>query len=133
MASGTQELFANLAEKEKLRGHHSPEGLAMRVLCRAMNGWSTDSLGAEDVLILCDQAVADWLRTRLKISSWSGIGFTHLLVSASERNWISGSEALRLRAIHEARSALQSGAGTMTDADIEAGMMFCIDLIDKRW
>ena len=60
-------IFANLTEKERLKGHHSAEGRALKTLSRALNGWSPGSLAPLDVLVLCDQAVEDWLKARLKL------------------------------------------------------------------
>jgi hypothetical protein len=70
MAFDAQAIFANLAEKERIKGHHSPEGRAIRTLSRALNGWSTGTLTRRDVIVLCDQAIADWLNTRLQRSAW---------------------------------------------------------------
>src|SRR5437867_474602 len=69
MSFDPQAIFANLTEQEKIKGHHSPEGRAIRTLSRALNSWSTNNLSARDVLVLCDQAVEDWLKARLRISA----------------------------------------------------------------
>ena len=66
MTFDAQAIFANLAEKERIKGHHSPEGRAIRTLGRALSGWSTGVLAPPDVVVLCDQAVEDWLKGRLK-------------------------------------------------------------------
>ena len=76
MTFDPQAIFANLVEKERLKGHHSPEGRAIRILSRAMNGWSSGNLAALDVLVLCDQALEDWLKARLKLSAWSNTEFS---------------------------------------------------------
>ena len=77
-----QEIFANLVEKEKIKGHHSPEGRAIRTLSRGLNGWSAGNLSPRDVIALCDQAVEDWLKTRQRLSSWSAKTLPALLVAA---------------------------------------------------
>ena len=41
MSFDAQAIFANLAEKERIKGHHSPEGRAIRTLSRALSGWSS--------------------------------------------------------------------------------------------
>ena len=46
-----QTMFANLTEKERLKGHHSAEGRAIRTLSRAMNGWSSGNFAALDMLV----------------------------------------------------------------------------------
>ena len=60
-------IFANLAEQERLKGHHSPEGRAIRTLSRALSGWVAKNLAADDVVVLCAQAVEDWLKARLAV------------------------------------------------------------------
>ena len=72
-------IFANLAEKERVKGHHSPEGRAIRTLSRAMHGWSSGNLSILDVLVVCDQAMEDWLKARLRLSAWSTQDFPTLL------------------------------------------------------
>ena len=59
MPFNAQLVYANLVEKERVKGHHSPEGRAIRVLSRALSGWSSSDLSARDVVVLCDQAVED--------------------------------------------------------------------------
>ena len=69
MPFDAQAIFANLAEKEQIKGHHSPEGRAIRTLSRALSGWSSEKIFRPvDVIVLCDQAVEDWLKARLKRS-----------------------------------------------------------------
>ena len=55
-------IFANLAEQERLKGHYSPEGQAIRVLSRALNGWSTATLTGRDARLLSEQVVVEGLR-----------------------------------------------------------------------
>jgi len=62
MSFDPQAIFANLAEKERIKGHHSPEGRAIRTLSRGLHGFSSGSLSGRDVVVLCDQAVEDWLK-----------------------------------------------------------------------
>ena len=40
MKFDAQAIFANLTEKERVKGHHSAEGQAIRTLGRALNGGS---------------------------------------------------------------------------------------------
>ena len=75
MTFDPQAIFANLAEKERVKGHHSAEGRAIRTLSRAMNGWSSGSLSALDVVVLCDQSLEDWLKARLKAVGLVDTGF----------------------------------------------------------
>jgi hypothetical protein len=130
MSFDFQDLFASLAEKEKLKGHHSPEGQAIRTLGRALNGWSTASLSGRDVLALSHQAVEDWLKSRLKLSSWSRRDWRELIAAGLKKNLLTSAEAVRLRKIHNAR--------LHDDQELSAGevkefLEFCIRLVEKRW
>lgn len=132
MGFDAKEMFANLAEKERIKGHHSPEGRAIRVLSRALNGWSGGSLSGRDVVVLCDQAVEDWLHARLNKSPWSIQPVPELVRGALARQWVSDSEAERLQSLHRLRA---SGAepAEVSAPDVEAALEFCIGLIDKHW
>jgi len=130
MSSDLQTLFVNLAEKERIKGHHSPEGRAIRTLSRALNGWAAGSLLGKDVLVLCEQALEDWLKTRLKFSSWSTLGIGELAVAAAAQGLITDTEAADLKRISAARSRLRD----QVDArDVEDALEFCIHLVEKHW
>lgn len=95
MPFDAQSIFANLAEKERIRGHHSPEGRAIRTLSRALSGWASGSLAHRDVVVLCDQAVEDWLKARLRRSPWSMQSVPALLPDALAHHWVTPSDADR--------------------------------------
>src|SRR5918994_2647772 len=97
MSFDPQAIFANLAEKERVRGHHSPEGRAIRTLSRALNGFSSGNLSQRDVIVLCDQAIEDWLKARCKISPWSVRSLPELLVTAVQERRIRRPDAARLQ------------------------------------
>ena len=86
MTLDARKTFANLAEKEKLKGHHSPEGQAIRIFSRALNGWEVGNLSVLDVLVVCEQAMEDWLKARLSIKPWSSRGLSELLAKGIERH-----------------------------------------------
>jgi len=130
MPFDAQAIFANLAEKERIIGHHSPEGQAIRVLSRALSGWSAGTLSRRDVVVLCDQAVEDWLNARLKKSPWSIQSVPQLVPAALAVQWITAADAERLRSIHELRAA---DAAEISAREAEDALEFCIDLIDKHW
>ena len=131
MAFDAQELFANLAEKEKIKGHHSPEGRAIRVLSRALSGWSSGDLSPRDVIVLCDQAVEEWLKVRLRRSPWSAQALPALIQDALKNNVITRLEAARLQKVRHLRSALRDGS--ISKRYVETTLEFCIELIEKRW
>jgi hypothetical protein len=132
MSFDAQAIFANLAEKERIKGHHSPEGRAMRTLSRALNGWSSGSLAHGDVMVLCDQAVEDWLKARLRRSPWSIQPVPALLPAALADHWITRSDVQCLLRLHEMRP--QAGeAREISAPEVQAALEFCIELIDKHW
>lgn len=125
-------IYANLAEKERVKGHHSPEGRAIRTLTRALHGWSTGNLSAADVLVLCDQAIEDWLKARLKISPWSAPNLPKLMTTAVENEWITRMEAVRLQRIHHARSRLRDD-GAVSAQTVESALETCIQVVERHW
>ena len=131
MSFDAQGIFANLAEKERLKGHHSPEGRAIRTLSRALHGWSSGNLSAADVVVLCDQAVEDWLKATMKVSEWSAIGLIELIVMAVQTNLLMPTEAARLRRVHETRSRLPMAA--VVAADAEKTLEYSIQIVEERW
>jgi hypothetical protein len=133
MTFDSRAIFANLIEKERLKGHHSAEGRAIRTLGRAMNGWSSGNLSALDVLVLCDQTLEDWLKARLKVSPWATQDFPTLLKKVVGKGLITRMEAVRLQKLHNARSSARE-VGSVTDAnEVEAALEFCIQLVEKYW
>jgi hypothetical protein len=131
MALDSQALFANLAERERVHGHHSPEGQAIRMLGRALDGWSSGNLGAADVLGVCMQAVEDWLKRCLKLSPWSAQSLTSLLAAAVGANLLQPSDAERLQILHRYRAELATRA--LTSAEIEAVLETTIGIVEQHW
>jgi hypothetical protein len=127
-----QAIFANLAEKERIKGHHSPEGRAIRTLTRALHGWSTSNLSPADVLVLCDQAIEDWLKARLKVSPWSAPDLPKLMTTALNNELITRLEAVRLQRIHNARSRLRDD-GAVSAPTVESALETCIQVVEKHW
>lgn len=129
----TQDIFAHLAEREKTKGHHSPEGRAIRTLSRALSGWSVKLLSGADALILCDQCMEDWLRLVFNLPSWSGPPYLELIAKAQEEALIAEAEAQRLRRLHARRAALRSEEGGVRAAEVVATLKFCIQLVQRYW
>jgi hypothetical protein len=126
-----QAIFANLAEKERVKGHRSPEGRAIRTLSRALSGWLAKNLSDDDVVVLCDQAVEDWLKARLKVSPWSAKSRTELPAKAVEMNLVTKMEALSLQRIHHLR--VHSSQQTVGQAEVEAALESCMQTVDRHW
>ena len=132
MPFDAQEIFANLAEKEKIKGHHSPEGRAIRVLSRALSGWSSVDLSPRDVIVLCDQAVEDWLKARLQRSPWSAQSLPALIVDAINKNLITRMEGVRLEKVRNGRARSDDEA-QISNVEVESALEFCIELIENHW
>jgi ATP-dependent Clp protease ATP-binding subunit ClpA len=132
MGFDAQSIFANLAEQERIKGHHSPEGRAIRTLSRALSGWSSADLSARDVIVLCDQAVEDWLKARLQRSPWSAQPLAALIVDAINKNLITRMEAVRLEKVRNARARPDDEA-QISKVEVESALEFCIQLIEKHW
>jgi hypothetical protein len=130
MTFDPQAIFANLAEKERLKGHHSPEGQAIRVLSRALNGWSTATLSGRDVWLLCEQAVEDWLKSRLKVSAWSRRELSELIPAALEKQLLTPLEAARLLRICSRRVRDEQ---KLSAHNVDRTLEFCFRLVEKRW
>jgi hypothetical protein len=132
MPFDTKAVFANLAEKERIKGHHSPEGRAIRTLSRALSGMSSGDLSARDVLVLCDQAVEDWLKTRLKRSPWSTPALPILAAAAVKNGLVSRMDAVKLQRIRNLR-ARADDEQRIASGEVERALEFCIELIEKHW
>src|SRR5262245_7933917 len=133
MTFDPQAIFASLAEKERLKGHHSAEGRAIRTLSRAMNGWSSGNLSALDVLVLCDQSLEDWLKARLKFSPWAAQDFPTLLQKAAVKGLLTRMEAVRLQKLHHTRTHARKEGGATAAHEVEAALEFSIKLVERYW
>jgi hypothetical protein len=133
MTFDPQAMFANLAEKERLKGHHSAEGRAIRTLSRAVNGWSAGNLATLDVLVLCDQSLEEWLKARLKLSAWSTQNFPRLLEKAVVKGLITRMEAVRLQKLRNTRARARDERTALAAHDVEAALEFSIQLIERYW
>ena len=133
MSFDAKSIFANLAEKERIKGHHSPEGRAIRTLSRALSGLSSGSLSRRDVMVLCDQAMEDWLKARCKLSPWSTRNLPELLVEAVEAQWITRLEAVRLEKLRNKRNTLHDERADVPAQEVESALLFCIELIERHW
>jgi hypothetical protein len=133
MSFDPQAIFANLAEKERIKGHHSAEGRAIRTLSRAMNGYSCGNLSGRDVVVLCDQAIEDWLKAKCKVSPWSVRGLPELLARAVQESWISRLEAVRVQKLRNARQSIDQQGGDVPGLEVQSTLRFCLELIERQW
>ena len=133
MSFDPQAIFANLAEKEKIKGHHSTEGRAIRTLSRALSGYSSGNLSARDVLALCDQTIEDWLKAKCKLSPWSTRSLPALVITAVQVGWISRLEAVRLQKLRSARESIDQQSAKIPAPEVESALKFCIELVERHW
>lgn len=131
MAFNSQALLANLNERERIHGHHSPEGQAISLLSRALSGWSSDSLAATDVVVLCRQALEDWLKWRLKRLPWSMLSLTELSAAAVSAGLLSQSEGEHLQRLEHLSA--QSRAGEIIAVEIEDIVETTIAIVEQHW
>jgi hypothetical protein len=133
MSFDAQAIFADLAEKERIKGHHSAEGRAIRTLSRALNGYSCGNLSGRDVVVLCDQAIEDWLKAKCKVSPWSVRGLPELLARAVQARWISRLEAVRLQKLRNARQSIDHQSADVPALEVESTLKFYLELIERHW
>ena len=133
MSFDAKAIFANLTEKERIKGHHSPEGRAIRTLSRALNGFSSGDLSRRDVIVLCDQAIEDWLQAKCKISPWSTRSLPELLVRTVQARWISRLEAVGLQKLRNTRESIDQQGADVPGLEVESTLKFCIELVEKHW
>jgi hypothetical protein len=131
MSFNAREIYANLAEKEKIKGHHSPEGQAMRTLSRALQGRLSGTLVSSDVLSMCRQAIEDWLKARLKVSAWSARELPDLLARAVAVRLLTRLEAVRLQRLHNRHARLPDEVNSITE--VETMLECCIQVVEKHW
>lgn len=131
MAFNSQALLANLTERERIHGHHSPEGQAIRLLSRALSGWSSEHLAATDVVVLCRQAAEDRLKRRLKRLPWSVPTLTDLSAAAVSLGLLSQSEGEHLQRLDNL--AAQSRAGEFIPVEIDHIMETTIAIVEQHW
>jgi len=75
----------------------------------------------------------DWLKARLKLSTWSTRALAQLAVMAIKKEWITRGEATRLKQIRNARLRLHEQADNISIPNVEAALEFCIRLVEKHW
>ena len=131
MAFNSLALLADLTERERIHGHHSPEGQAIRLLGRALSGWTSGNLAATDVVALSGQAVEDWLKRRLQASPWSARSLPTLLAAAVAAGLLAPSEAERLELLAGFRTG--SNVRVFTPAEIETVLQSSIEIVERHW
>jgi hypothetical protein len=84
-------------------------------------------------MVLCDQAMEDWLKARGKLSAWSTRSLPELLQEAVEAQWITRLEAVRLQKLRNARNAVDDLRADVPAQEMESALLFCIEVIERHW
>jgi hypothetical protein len=84
-------------------------------------------------MVLCDQAMEDWLKARCKFSPWSMRSLSELLEDAVEAQWITRLEAVRLEKLRNARNTPHDERADVPAQEVESALLLCIELIERHW
>jgi hypothetical protein len=126
-------IFENLAEQEKVKGHHSNEGMAIRVLSRGLSGWLERTLSHEDAYVLCDETLEQWLRRRVTGGPWSSVQFIELVVQALEGGWITEDNAGDLLLLRAMRNGVVAGKMRLQERQVVAALRISTRLVENYW
>ena len=126
-------IFENLAEQEKIKGHHSNEGMAIRVLSRGLSGWLERTLSHKDAYVLCDETLEQWLRRRVTGEPWSSVQFVELIVQGLERGSITEDNAGDLISLRAMRNGIVGGKIPLGDRQVVAAIRISTRLVESYW
>jgi len=104
----------------------------IKTIIRAIDGWITGDLSDENAVILCDQGVEDWLKSRLKLPASSRDGFHTVVDKAVDKGIINRMEAYRLRRFHKTRNRVQHRGGRVRPKTVFSMLSYCSRLIDQK-
>jgi hypothetical protein len=126
-------IFENLAEQEKIKGHHSNEGMAIRVLSRGLSGWLERTLSHQDAYVLCDETLEQWLRRRVTGGPWSSVQFVELIVQGLEKGSITEDNAGDLISLRAMRNAVLNRKIPVGERQVIAALRISTRLVESYW
>jgi hypothetical protein len=126
-------IFQNLAEQEKIKGHHSNEGMAIRVLSRGLSGWLERTLSHEDAYVLCAETLEQWLRRRVTGGPWSSVQFVELIVHGLEEGSITEDNAGDLISLRAMRNAVVKRRMRLGDRQVVAALRISTRVLENYW
>jgi hypothetical protein len=126
-------IFENLTEQEKIKGHHSNEGMAIRVLSRGLSGWLERTLSHQDAYVLCDETLEEWLRRRVTGLPWSPAQFVELVVQGLEEGSITEDNAGDLISLRAMRNAVVNRKIRVGDRQVIAALKISTRLLESYW
>jgi hypothetical protein len=126
-------IFENLAEQEKIKGHHSNEGMAIRVLSRGLSGWLERTLSDRDAYVLYDETLEQWLRRRVTGGPWSSVQFVELIVQGLEGGSITEDNAYTLISLRAMRNAVVERKIRVGARQVIAALRMSTRLVESYW
>jgi hypothetical protein len=114
------------------RRHPRRERDAVRSVVACVRRWTTGKLTAKEVLILVDQAVEDWLRSRLPQVKAS-VNFPELTRQAVAQKVLSRAEATRLRRFHSSRTHSQHRGRVASNKTATSNLGFLLVLFEAKY
>ncbi len=84
---------------------------AIKNIITALDRWLLKKISNEQCMILCDQAIEDWLKGRLRAAKTDRRNFNVLRDDAVANNLITKMESYRLKRFHVARNKVQHRGG----------------------
>lgn len=110
-----------------VRGH---EERAKQSVVRVIDGWLSGKINERDAIILCDQAIEDWLKGRLQLSKTSRMGFQEAVKIAREKNIITKMQGYRLKRFHQTRNRIQHRGGIVKAKTVLSFLDYTAHLFD---
>ena len=126
-------IFESLAEQEKIKGHHSNEGMAIRVLSRGLSGWLERTLSHPDAYVLCDETLEQWLRRRVTGGPWSSVQFVELIAQGLESGCITEDDAGHLICLRAMRNAVDKRKIRVGERQVIAALRISTRLVESYW
>lgn len=107
------------------------ETKVIRGIISTIDNWFSGYLDKNEVVILLDQYMEDWLKTRLSLPKNSRKGFIDGLNEAFNKGLITKREKYRLKCFHNMRNKVQHRGGNVQDKTVYSMISYCIRMLDK--
>ena len=112
---------------QSVRGY---EERAKQSVVRIIDGWLSGQIRQNDAIILCDQAIEDWLKGRLQLPKTSRAGFQEVTRIAQSQKLITKMQAYRLKRFHKARNRIQHRGGSVKATTVVSFLHYAARLFD---
>jgi hypothetical protein len=118
---------SKIGTAQPVRGH---EERAKQSVVRVIDGWLSGQIRESDAIILCDQAIEDWLKGRLRLPKTSRAGFQEVTRIAEDEEIITKMQAYRLKRFHKARNRIQHRGGEVKATTVVSFLDYTARLFD---